>query len=251
MKKYIILLACALGFSVGAKAQAQPFVAPVGTVLSYNVAAFNEKKNDTIRITSTHTVKSADVEGDVTKYTIEEVTQVPDSPLGARSEMNTTLFNAADGVTTFIMEEPESTRKDVIESIVTMYQEAGHPLSTGDREDLEKQVTVRGQIDLAISPDMAEGTVLPKKSLKINAGPTQFAFNMWEGKILGNEKVTTEAGEFDCLKLSYVMKINAGGQNQRYTVTEWYAPGVGTVKSVNTDKKGKVIAHEELTSINK
>lgn len=248
MKKQLLTLAGAMLFTLGAYAEATPYVASVGTTLNYTTVAYPEE-GDSVSVTTVATVTSSDVQGDVTTYLIEEVTAAPNTPMGAITETSTTTFNAADGVTTIIMDEAESSRKEVLNMIVTMAQQSGQFISDGDMQDIEKQVTARGQIDIAISPDMAEGTKLPKKSLKVNAGPSLFGFNLWEGVILGNETITTAAGEFNCLKLSYVMRISMDGQNERNLVTEWYAPNVGLVKSLTTTKKGKLISKQELSEI--
>lgn len=53
-------------------------------------------------------------------------------------------------------------------------------------------------------------------------------------KVLGRESVTTTAGTWDCFKISYksriVMKLVVGIPINVET-TEWYAPGIGVVKT--------------------
>jgi tetratricopeptide (TPR) repeat protein len=64
--------------------------------------------------------------------------------------------------------------------------------------------------------------------------------------VLGNEKVKTEAGEFDAVK---VYSITVGGKDgsQRSEDYRWYAPGVGLVKSTSTARRlvdGKLVTEE-------
>ena len=68
------------------------------------------------------------------------------------------------------------------------------------------------------------------------------SMNFWEGKNLGTESVTTEAGTFDCVKISYVQRTSSPGGNEKRNVTEWYAKGIGLVRSIDTDKKGNILA---------
>ena len=55
---------------------------------------------------------------------------------------------------------------------------------------------------------------------------------------LGNEIITSEAGEFDCIKLVFVIKKASGKVNKYY---EWRAPDVGLVQlTAEVDQKGFV-----------
>ena len=48
------------------------------------------------------------------------------------------------------------------------------------------------------------------------------------GEVLGTEKIFTKLGEFDCVKIRQHVKSENGSDN---TLTEWFAPKVGLVKS--------------------
>ena len=69
-----------------------------------------------------------------------------------------------------------------------------------------------------------------------------------ERKVEGNESVTTDAGTWECFKISANNKITtriAGiGIPIKASVTEWYAPGFGVVKTESAGGK------TEITSIN-
>jgi len=55
---------------------------------------------------------------------------------------------------------------------------------------------------------------------------------------LGNETITSEAGEFDCIKLVFIIKKASGKVNTYY---EWRAPNVGLVQlTAEVDQKGFV-----------
>ena len=68
-----------------------------------------------------------------------------------------------------------------------------------------------------------------------------------ERKVAGKESVTTPAGSWECFKITsenkIVSKIAGIGIPIRMSVTEWYAPGFGVVKTES--KTGKT----EITSI--
>ena len=57
---------------------------------------------------------------------------------------------------------------------------------------------------------------------------------------MGEEQVHTRAGKFDCIKISYLMRTKIVLKSKTLRVTEWYAKGVGLVKSEAYDTKGKL-----------
>jgi hypothetical protein len=67
-------------------------------------------------------------------------------------------------------------------------------------------------------------------------------------KVEGFEKVTTPAGSFDCVKISYTLetkmmfKIKMSG-------AEWFAKGVGAVKTESYNKKGKLESSSMITKL--
>lgn len=105
---------------------------------------------------------------------------------------------------------------------------------------------------------MYPGQVLQDVSISINSSPTpQFSVEMvstlTDRKVVAKEKITTEAGSFDCMKISGVrmssMKIM--GMNRKMPSTTeyiWFAPGIGVVKQDDYDEKGKLGTSTQLTA---
>lgn len=56
---------------------------------------------------------------------------------------------------------------------------------------------------------------------------------------MGKEEVGTTAGKFDCLKISYLKRTKVVLKTTTLRITEWYAKGIGLVKSEAYDMKGK------------
>ncbi|OQY03922.1 MAG: hypothetical protein B6I20_04080 [Bacteroidetes bacterium 4572_117] len=69
-------------------------------------------------------------------------------------------------------------------------------------------------------------------------------------KVDGFEKVTTPAGTFDCVKISYDMEMKMLFKIKA-SATQWFAKGVGVVKSENYNKKGKLESTSMITKITK
>lgn len=105
------------------------------------------------------------------------------------------------------------------------------------------------------SMDAEAGTTLEDGSLIVKvmtAGVTMFKMTVLvtDRKVEAREEKTTSAGTFGCILLTQkvstkmVMKIEASSK-------EWYAEGVGIVRSESYNKKGKLTGYSELTKLEK
>lgn len=107
--------------------------------------------------------------------------------------------------------------------------------------------------------DMAVGQSLKDIDMTMdmtmmNGGMTGSAqFRETNRKVAGKESLTTPAGSWDAYKITYdgFFKIKMViGIPMNMTVTEWFVPGIGIVKS-ESYKKGKLIGSTVITSIKK
>ncbi|CAH8285391.1 hypothetical protein EV196_10115 [Mariniflexile fucanivorans] len=98
------------------------------------------------------------------------------------------------------------------------------------------------------------GERLPDASLNmsINMGGLKMNMNidMINRSVNAQGSITTSAGTFNCFALSYDTEMKMGIK-QTFTIKEWIAEGVGTVKTETYNKGGKLMAYSELTSITK
>lgn len=69
-------------------------------------------------------------------------------------------------------------------------------------------------------------------------------------KVEDFEKVTTPAGTFDCVKISYDMEMKMIFKVKASAI-QWFAKGVGAVKTENYNKKGKLESTSIITKITK
>ena len=65
-------------------------------------------------------------------------------------------------------------------------------------------------------------------------------------KIEDIEKITTEAGTFECVKFSYDVAMNML-ISKNYHVTTWYNEDAGLVRQETYNKKGQLETKTELT----
>ncbi len=115
-------------------------------------------------------------------------------------------------------------------------------------------VTINITGDKLVYPNnMKPGDQIPDASMTIKTemgGMTLMNMTMHiiERQVLGQEAVTTPAGTFDCLKISYTVNFKMMG-NRSTKSTEYLAKGIGLVKSESFDEKGKKTGYTMLTSL--
>ena len=69
-------------------------------------------------------------------------------------------------------------------------------------------------------------------------------------KIVGTEKIQTEAGVFDCFIMEETITPQAMMMKEVEKIRSWYAYGIGMVKEVSYDKNGKLTSTMVLKTIN-
>lgn len=109
--------------------------------------------------------------------------------------------------------------------------------------------------DLAYPSDLKVGQVLPDAEMliKMSTGGMQLMktrYKITNRKVESAEKVTTKAGTFDCMKITYDLEMNLLGK-KTYHAALWMAKNVGMVKTENYDKKGAVDGSMQLTLFQK
>jgi hypothetical protein len=89
-------------------------------------------------------------------------------------------------------------------------------------------------------------------NMKINMSGITMNMNieMINRKVVGEEVITTLAGKFNCMVITYDYSMKMG-INQSGTAKQWIAEGVGMVKQEDYSKKGKVMSSSELTAFSK
>lgn len=245
MKKYLL---SAMAVVMGCMASsAQYFSTTVGQELTYNSTNSEGKTEKTAKTT----IISVDTNADgVITMKEESAVSEAENPLMEVKMHHTYTFDPKTDVTKAVMMSAEDLKDLMIMSIRHAAQEAGQYMSDSEYADLANAISAKGALELAFSPDMAPDTKLPKSSLRINAGMVSMRGNLWDAKVLGKETVTVPAGTYeDCVKITYTIVMNSPDGNTKHVNEDWFAKGVGIVKSVEYDKKGNVSSVDELISI--
>ncbi len=122
-------------------------------------------------------------------------------------------------------------------------------------------LTSYNSMDVTVDADFIEipnkpsiGENLNDGKMVVNIGSNgvnmmSMKLNIINRKVEAFEQITTSAGTFDCVKISFdtetrfIVKISG-------SVKEWYCKDVGIVKSESYNKKGKLTGYNLLTNIN-
>jgi hypothetical protein len=111
---------------------------------------------------------------------------------------------------------------------------------------------------LSYPANIKAGQTLDDGSITINlnnggAAMGELQMDIVNRKVEAAETVTTNAGTFDCLKITYdattKMKVMGIGIPFRMKVSEWYSPKLGRFVKSETYKGGKLIGTMTLDSI--
>jgi len=109
--------------------------------------------------------------------------------------------------------------------------------------------------NMTIPANLSEGQVLNEGRVSAtisNKGVKIMTMNVIikNRKVEGFEKLTTPAGTFDCVKISYDMEMKMIFKVKASAV-QWFAKDIGVVKSENYNKKGKLESTQIITNITK
>ena len=243
MKK--TLFAAFMLMTCSVMASAQYFCTEQGKVMLYKTIDKSDKEASESVIKSTIVSVETAADGMISAR-LEDVHTDSDNPLAEIKSYRSFTYNPQTDITDVIA----MTSDDLKNTLIAIIKEAalanGQHMSEMELADLEKVMSAKGQIEYPIDPKAAVDSKIPNSTIRLNAGQLTMSMNFWEGKNLGTESVTTEAGTFDCVKISYVQRTSSPGGNEKRNVTEWYAKGIGLVRSIDTDKKGNILAEQNL-----
>ena len=117
----------------------------------------------------------------------------------------------------------------------------------------DMEVDISGS-DLIIPNNLVVGQTLPDANMFMNVKMSpiniKMNFNITNRKVEGSEKITTSAGIFDCILISYDHESKMGIKILG-SAKQWIAEGIGMVKQENFNKKGKLMGSTLLTKFEK
>jgi hypothetical protein len=116
------------------------------------------------------------------------------------------------------------------------------------------EVTIEGE-ELTLPNSFKNGQELPDAGTHIQAaadGVTiiDMMVNITDRKVAGKDTISTPAGVFDCYKLTQTTQVKMM-LDKAFVSVEYYAEGVGLVRSETYDDNGDIDGYMELTVFEK
>ncbi|MDD2381630.1 MAG: hypothetical protein PHV35_08015, partial [Mariniphaga sp.] len=119
--------------------------------------------------------------------------------------------------------------------------------------EIPAEIKITGN-KMEIPSNPQPGDILPDASvemaLKLGIVNMRMAAEVTNRKVEAIEDISVPAGSFNCYRFSSDINSIALGIKVNTKSKEWYAKGIGTVKSESYDKKGKLQSYTILTEMN-
>lgn len=107
------------------------------------------------------------------------------------------------------------------------------------RQDMAEELKLKGDNSFTIKKHASAGESIPDRTYSLIFNMLKNEINISGAAYMGEEKVSTTAGKFDCIKISYLKRTKIVLKTETVRVTEWYAEGIGLVKSESYNTKGE------------
>lgn len=102
-------------------------------------------------------------------------------------------------------------------------------------------------LDEAVGTSIADGILSVQVSMN-EMNIFKMTIELTDRLVAARENLETPAGAFDCVKITQTVKTKMMFKLEN-TTSEWYAEGVGVVRSETYDKKGRLSEYTVLTAI--
>lgn len=107
------------------------------------------------------------------------------------------------------------------------------------RQAMTEELKLKGDNSFTIKKHASAGESIPDRTYSLISNMLRNEINISGAAYMGEEKVSTTAGKFDCIKISYLKRTKIVLKTETVRVTEWYAEGIGLVKSESYNTKGE------------
>lgn len=244
MKSYRFLASvCAVVLGSSACLWAQSCNYPEGAVFSYS----NEDFEENVKAVETYVV--GELQNKDGKLLVRMDMPVDTTVAGiSLGEMPGPRYVCGDaGIEKVVLMTGEDIKKPIVSIIEATSSQNGTAVSD---EEIESLFESEGEISFDLKADAAPGDEFPDREIKAKLIFVKYNVSLSDGVYGGHEIVSTPAGEFGCMKVSYRMKATCL-MNTLFNsyITEWYSPELGLVRSECRDKKGRMQSVSVLESV--
>lgn len=114
---------------------------------------------------------------------------------------------------------------------------------------LQEDNKFKGDNSFTLSEKAAGGEAMPDRAYSYISNMLKKEVTVTGGSYLAPEEVSTTAGKFKCIKITFLQQTKIVLKKETLRVTEWYAEGVGLVKREAYTTKGKLQSKTLLSKI--
>lgn len=162
---------------------------------------------------------------------------------------NSATFTTPEEPTTIVQMNGEEFKTFILNTVKMAMEEAGQ-YNPQQFDEYANSMKAKGELSLLLNPKAAPGEKIPNSRLRVDMGMQAATMFISNAVVEGFEDITVEGGTFaNCIKVKYEKRENTPGGSEKSYVTAWYAPQVGLVKEISTDKKGDVQSEQQLIKI--
>ncbi|MGN0056736.1 MAG: hypothetical protein ACI363_00515 [Phocaeicola plebeius] len=235
MKKlgtWMLLMAAAC-----ASAQAQYFCTTNGTELQYVNYDESGQSTSTETMTVANAVDKGGFQGTAEYYVKIVNTKV-------KNNTSYTKFNwIYDGTNTVCVEDLMYGPYIASDSDPARY-------TTDIKNALMEDYKFKGDNSFTLSEKARGGQTFPDRAYTYISNMLKKEVTVSGGSYMEPEEVSTTAGKFACIKISYLQQTKVVLKKETLRITEWYAEGIGLVKREAYTTKGKLHSKTLLTKVN-
>jgi hypothetical protein len=171
-------------------------------------------------------------------------------------------INGSDMDITYLVESLDNKDKLVFKEEITIQQRGDvlyldmsnfvNKAALQQDGSIPAEVEVKGNnMEIPLNP--TPGQTLPdaniEMALKMGFINMKIGADVTNRKVEAIEDITVAGGTFKCYKFSSDINSVAMGIKMKSSSVEWYAKGIGTIKTESYDKKGNLMSRMELVSI--
>ena len=161
-----------------------------------------------------------------------------------------TYYRFKDGE--YILDGAAEFEEDILASVIDdAIKQQKLNLSEKEKDELYEKVReefITGEIrGIPRYPQVGD---LPDYEFRIKVSIMSLTVNGKERRIVGTETIQTEAGTFDCFIMEETLTMKAMMMKEISKTRSWYAYGIGLVKEITYDKKGRLVSTLTLNGIN-
>lgn len=210
-----------------AKSEEIFFPSKVGTILVYKTFDKKEKETNTVKYTITH-LKTNGNNMDITY-----------------------LCESTDSKDKLLFKE-EITIHKVGDKLYFDMSNFLNKAAFQQNGEIPANLEITGN-NLEIPSNPSPGDVLPDANvvmaLKMGIISMKMSADVTNRKVESVEEITVKGGTFKCYKLTSDVNSSAMGFKMQTKNIEWYAKGIGVVRTESYDKKGNLQSHTDLIEV--